>query len=342
MYDDPEAGFTRSKSTYDTLPLQKSNWTSKNGGYSTAAGAGAAPPAGTVVYGALLDDGTVYKPVNPFEELMFSARGLQDEGEFARAADKYQQAIQLGGGSNSSLAFTYSCLGRCYEKLDNLDKALYFHKKHLDVTQQDSDQEGQYMALANIGVVYYHLGKFTDALASHELCLGMATQMASVEGQMRAFANIGNVYGSMGRFKDAIRNHEHQLRLAVELGDKEAESRAAYNLENDHNSLKHYDVGLQFRNKKMTARSSKPSAAPLGDRKPGSDVRTGWLLKHEGGEDELPAKMSSEKRFCVLRDGVFSYHKTAQMNTKGLRYIKGSEIVSVEECDVNENANNPR
>lgn len=278
-------------------------------------------------------------PAELFERTVREAKEHQMRGDFNAAIEQYNAALKHSVGIPYGLmAFAYGNMGRCYHALEIFDRALNYHQLHLDLATQGDDDEMQCVALTNMGLAQYAMGNMQEAINLHLKCLATATELGDQQAQMRSFANLGNAYGSMGKYKEAVVYHEQQLRVAQALRDTDAEMRAAFNLENDHNSLKHYDVANRYRSKKNHAQTLKLARSSLnedlGDKRPGAEIASGWLIKHVGGDKEGPKKVSDVRRWCVLQNGVFSYAKHVAATLKAQRYIRMTDVTSVEEYEV--------
>eukprot|EP00050_Salpingoeca_kvevrii_P020576 m.100256 g.100256 ORF g.100256 m.100256 type:complete len:918 (-) comp8924_c0_seq1:130-2883(-) len=280
---------------------------------------------------ALLNGPPINAEGKTFEDLAEQAKELQNDGSIDLAVNKYMDALQLGNAPYGPTAFVYCNLGRCFHLQASFERALNYHQLFLELARAAEDDEMESQARSNLGITLCAMGRYKEALQQHELSMLIAGRTGSPEAQMRCHANIGNVYGAMGNFKQAVLYHNQQLLLARQLNDKSAEARAAYNLENDHNSAQHYEIAATYRKIKTESKESKlPLNSGFVDHRSGDEVRVGWLIKHEGGNGDEPRKISTKRRWCVLRAGIFAYHKTVQSGKRALRYIRITDVADIE------------
>ena len=189
------------------------------------------------------------------------------------------------------------------------------------------------------------------------------------KAQMKIFANLGNSYGAQSKFMEALKMHEKQLQIATEWVEvmeetgqqnlaeppKLALARAEYNLENDYNSLGRYDEAKKHRDLKLKYFSDASNQASnmnhsvlanktavnqgMGEFKHNSDIYSGWMMKHEGGEgpSKGPSTVKRTKRWCSLSQSeqlggtgmVFAYYKDVKAAQRADRYLPLSEVVEV-------------
>ncbi len=85
-------------------------------------------------------------------------------------------------------------LGVAYAKKKDLDSAMYFYNKALDVAP--------YIATIhnNVGTVYFETGKYNEAIAA----FNKATQLDP--NYSEAWCNLGSAYGTLGQMDPAIQN----------------------------------------------------------------------------------------------------------------------------------------
>jgi hypothetical protein len=152
---------------------------------------------------------------------------------------------------------------------------------------------------------------------------------------MSAHANLGNVFVRTGDLEQAIEHHKMQYNLASELNDADALARASHNLQNDHNSAKQYDVAHLFRAPKATLSSSKQDTSiMIGNLVqptiPQQASRSGWIVKHKGGDASMPSKMRNNNKCLLVYDNyVLAYYRDAQAK-RAQRYIPIKDILKVD------------
>lgn len=117
-------------------------------------------------------------PKADFEKIF--ARGIS---ELKKSAEIYPQFSE-----------PWAQLGVAYYKKKNLDSAMYFYNKALDVAPYIATTHN------NVGTVYFERGKYNEAMAA----FAKATQLDP--NYSEAWCNLGSVYGTLGQLDPAIQN----------------------------------------------------------------------------------------------------------------------------------------
>lgn len=108
----------------------------------------------------------------------------------ARGIDELKKSAQI----YPQFSEPWAQLGVAYAKKKDLDSAMYFYNKALDVAP--------YIATIhnNVGTVYFETGKYNEAIAA----FGKATQLDP--NYSEAWCNLGSAYGTLGQLDLAIQN----------------------------------------------------------------------------------------------------------------------------------------
>ncbi len=119
-------------------------------------------------------------------------------GRLDKAADAYNNVLELAGADESLQAVAYGNLGTIYQTRGELDKAEDYHLKSLEIEKNLGRQEGMANQYGNLGLIYQtrgELGKaeelLLESLKINEV-LGCQEYMASDYG------NLGLIYRTRG------------------------------------------------------------------------------------------------------------------------------------------------
>eukprot|EP00479_Gromia_sphaerica_P011214 TRINITY_DN5445_c0_g1_i1.p1 TRINITY_DN5445_c0_g1~~TRINITY_DN5445_c0_g1_i1.p1 ORF type:complete len:350 (-),score=80.57 TRINITY_DN5445_c0_g1_i1:100-1080(-) len=119
-------------------------------------------------------------------------------------------------------------MGVIFDNAEMYEKAIECYQKHLAISIELGDQEGEALAYNHIGVDCHLLGHEYHSQALH--CYAHHLSKADVAGRFAAHTNIGILYNSQGNYKPAALNHQHALKAATQLGDERKQAIAASNL----------------------------------------------------------------------------------------------------------------
>lgn len=110
-------------------------------------------------------------------------------------------------------------LGRVYYGMGEFQKAIDYQKERLKLAKKLDNAYGQMMALKQLGRAYYALGDYRQTIE----CYQQFGQLYSQEYQEKrlVLGNIGLAYYNLGDFDSAIAHLEQHLQLAVEINDQE-------------------------------------------------------------------------------------------------------------------------
>ena len=77
-------------------------------------------------------------------------------------------------GDKSGEGKSYCNLGNAYESLEDFERAIQYHKRHLKLTKEMGDKAGEENSYCNLGNAYNGLGDFERAIQYHERHLEIA------------------------------------------------------------------------------------------------------------------------------------------------------------------------
>ena len=72
-----------------------------------------------------------------------------------------------------------------------------------------------------LGIAYYSLGDFGKAIEYHERHLKISKEVGDREGEGIAYCNLGNAYHSLGDLQKSIEYHERHLKISKGSGRQE-------------------------------------------------------------------------------------------------------------------------
>ena len=142
-------------------------------------------------------------------------------------------------------------LGRIYYYLGELDKALEFAEKALNLYEELGSKEGEAADLGNIGIIYRTKGELDKALEYYEKALKMHGELGTNEGLAADLGNIGIVYGTKGELDKALEYFETALKLNEKLGRKEGIANQLGNIGVVYKTKGELDKALEYYEKAL-------------------------------------------------------------------------------------------
>ncbi len=157
--------------------------------------------------------------------LLYSTYAIcyQKLGELDRALEYFNKSLEISKelGWREGLALAYGGIGVVYEMKDDLDKALEYQNKSLEISKDLGSKEGTAIQYGNIGIVYKIKGDLDKALEYYNKSLKISKVLGSKEGIANQYGNIGIVYRIKGDLDKALEYYNKSLKISKELGSKE-------------------------------------------------------------------------------------------------------------------------
>ena len=129
-----------------------------------------------------------------------------------------------------SLANSYNNIGLIYYDQGNLEKALEYHEKSLDISEEIGDKKGMSFSYNNIGIIYKNQGNLEKALEYNEKSLDISKEIGDKKGIGKNYYNLGIFYDDQGNLEKALEYYEKSLEIYKEIGYKKEMSNSYNNI----------------------------------------------------------------------------------------------------------------
>jgi G-protein signaling modulator 2 len=207
------------------------------------------------------------------------SNGIKYFEEALLVYDKQYEENNLNEEENfkllQTMAIIYNQMGNAYFNLQDYSKALEYHKKDLQLSEQFGDEPGRAKACGNVGNALQLLGDYDEAILYLLRNLDISKKLNDSSGEARALYNLANIYQSKGKFMGRLAYHDDRdpnsgefsneikdvlmkavyyyretLRL-VSTKDRAAEGRTYGNLGNTYYFLGDFESAIECHNQRL-------------------------------------------------------------------------------------------
>ena len=128
------------------------------------------------------------------------------------------------------VASLYNTLGGIAWQRGNLDEAVTYVEKSLELYEQYGYLWGTAIAYGNLGLIYNSQGDWLRAIEYHEQAQAVQQIIGNPEGQAVSFDNLGILNMSLGRHEQALKELTNGLEIREHLGDNWGIAQSKVNL----------------------------------------------------------------------------------------------------------------
>jgi len=135
------------------------------------------------------------------------------------------------------LGAIYSYIGGDYDNLGDLNNALLYYDRQLEIARDLNDKEGESDALSNIGEIYREQRNYDKALEYYNKSLQLTSEPSSIAV---TYNNIAGVYLYKGDKNKAVEYFKKAIEFAQKAGDYHGTARYMLNLGDIYTDLKNF------------------------------------------------------------------------------------------------------
>ncbi len=179
---------------------------------------------------------TLKKQLNPNWYSLMTLNELGNvalyQGEYPKALDYYQQALDLAKANNDlwQLSRTFSNLGTIKDLTGNYAEAEALHKESLSLKETLDDKDGIAVCYLNLGTVQYVQGNYTDAQPLFEQSHTIFRALGNLRRQANAINNLTAIRFTLGHLDEAEQNLHQLCDIYKNLDDKGGLAKCFFNL----------------------------------------------------------------------------------------------------------------
>jgi signal transduction histidine kinase/Tfp pilus assembly protein PilF len=122
--------------------------------------------------------------------------------------------------NDSLLAMVNSNLALNYEKLPNIDSAIIFHTKALEVNIRLKNKVGEAFAFNNLGLIYWKRGENLKAIENFKKAVKLRENIDNPQSLGNAVQNLGVAYWKYGDYENAFKYYQRALKLREQVGNR--------------------------------------------------------------------------------------------------------------------------
>ena len=183
------------------------------------------------------------------------ANDLVNESSLHTALNDYKLGMEcllealsiLHGTENyNALALIYSNMGTISFHTGNLDEALQYYNKSLEVNLRINFEKGISVNYNNIGNVYRMQNNTNEAIANYKKAIGIKEKIGDKNGLFKCTSNIGVILNEMNDPEQALVFNLKALDMAIDLDSPKDISMSYINLGYTFLGKKAHDLAIEY------------------------------------------------------------------------------------------------
>ncbi|XWS29402.1 hypothetical protein CRYUN_Cryun24cG0026500 [Craigia yunnanensis] len=155
---------------------------------------------------------------------------VQNAKKYFKSAMKLAQTLKENPPNNKSSFLkeyidAHNNIGMLEKDLDNLDEALKFLTKGLEICDEEEvieDDDGRSRLHHNLGNVYMELRRWDEAREHIENDIMICKRIGHRQGEAKGYINLGELHYRVQRYDEAILCYQKALDLAKSMEDEDA------------------------------------------------------------------------------------------------------------------------
>ncbi|WAR03805.1 TTC28-like protein [Mya arenaria] len=167
---------------------------------------------------------------SPFVIISVIGQELLQAGHYHASTQMLEAALKIGTCSLKLRGSVFSALSSGFWGLGNMDKAIIYMQKDLQVAKNLGDAEGECRAYGNLGSAYFSKGNYKEALSHDRFQLVLAMRLKDRATATIALGRLGHVYTAIGDYPNALQSHKQCVLLLKQSNEKLAEAREIGNV----------------------------------------------------------------------------------------------------------------
>ena len=174
---------------------------------------------------------------------------LWRKGKVDDAFTQLEKALHLAESHSEAkelLADIYNRMGTCHRYKGNVDTALEFYMKSLNIRKEMNDTTSLAVVLSNIGNVHFLKGQLDTSLKYHHQSLELKKKIGNKQSIARSLNNLGVIYRDKGEHEKALECYQESLKIHEEIGNSMDIADVLNNIGGIYRDLGDLDLALKY------------------------------------------------------------------------------------------------
>ena len=152
---------------------------------------------------------------NSTEELLAKAKQAYIQEGPKVALPKFEELLKIfqTAKDHRSEAIALGYIANCYRKLEDLDKALQFAQRALEIKEQAGDRDEIGKTHNQLGLIYWEQANYPEAIKHLQQAIEIASTVGDKELEGSARNNLGLVFDEKGEYKQSLEQYQRALDL---------------------------------------------------------------------------------------------------------------------------------
>ena len=185
------------------------------------------------------------------EALSNSAEVIYATGDFVKAREQLNTALELAQGNRITLARIHLLNGYIAGSLGDLEKAVAEISLARDLYREANDRVGEAKASTTLGLAHTHKGDNNRARELHRGALEIFREVGNRHSEAVALNALGQSYESVGDYSLALNKYQQAASIFEAIGSFDGMSVAVFQIARTHDASGNRDQALAFYNRSL-------------------------------------------------------------------------------------------
>jgi tetratricopeptide (TPR) repeat protein len=176
-----------------------------------------------------------------------------EQGDMQKALEYYNKSLNIQEAIHDNLGLAQSLIniGSIYESFGDITKTLEYYHKSLKVREDIHDESGVAVCLNNIGLVYFKQKFYPKASTSYFKALKILEKINDVAIKAIVLSNIGLVYKEQQNYESALNYFQRARLLQENIHDEFNLFATLNNIGTVYEKQQNYTLALESFNKNL-------------------------------------------------------------------------------------------
>ncbi|MCB0400658.1 MAG: tetratricopeptide repeat protein, partial [Flavobacteriales bacterium] len=153
------------------------------------------------------------------------------EGRLEKALAAFQESLNYCKGDELAMAGIYNNIAGVYESSSNLDDALLYYNKSVELQKKNNDLSILGSTLCNIAAIHYDLGDIDIAINIYLDAINYDLKLGNTHGLSVSYNNLGLLYDHLEEYDEALIYFRKSIKLLEESNsDRKGVATAMHNI----------------------------------------------------------------------------------------------------------------